>query len=84
MAYETLIPGDRRGAAKTPPVHSRSRLLAIDCPRLAITITGWVRPISGPSFTRTKLYLILPRSGDNLALPPSVPTQLDGAVIVVE
>ena len=27
----------------------------------------------------TKLYLILPRSGENLALPPSVPTQLDGA-----
>ena len=31
-----------------------------------------------------KLYLILARSGENLALPPSVPAQLDGAVIVVE
>jgi hypothetical protein len=40
-ADETLIPGDRRGAAKSPPVYSRSRFLAIDSPRLAITITGW-------------------------------------------
>ena len=28
-ADETLIPGDRRGAAKSPPICSRSRLLAI-------------------------------------------------------
>ena len=37
---ETLIPGDQRGAAKSPPVRSRSRLLAIDSPRLVITIAG--------------------------------------------
>ena len=36
-ADETLMPGDRRGATKSPPVHSRSRLLAIHSPRLAIT-----------------------------------------------
>jgi hypothetical protein len=38
-ADETLIPGDRRGATKSPPVRSRSPLPAIDSPRLAITIS---------------------------------------------
>jgi hypothetical protein len=40
FADETLIPGDRRGATKSPPARSRSPLLAIDSPRLVITITG--------------------------------------------
>jgi hypothetical protein len=57
-ADETLMPGDRRGATKSPPVCCRSPLPAIDSPRLVIT-NYWLgsRPICGPSFTSSLLMV---------------------------